>query len=182
MFKKLGELKLGGVFGGYEIINQSADKMPQDLASATGIINEGLLGATYMPIWIVGKQVVKGLNYLIIAKEIRSTKDQDTKIVAMIINLPPGSIGGKGATVVEIIEEAKLTDEIKVAFETAVKTLTGVAYKPIAFMGEQVVKGINYYYVAEAKVLYPGSQPYGVILCVNVFNGVTSIVSIEHIS
>lgn len=178
---KLGGIELGGAFGGYEVINEPANKMPQDLASAIGIINEGTLGATYDPIWTVGKQVVKGLNYLVIAKEIRSTKDKDVMIVGLVINIPPGSIGGKDAKVVEIIEEAKLEDEVKIAFETATKQLLGVSYKAIAFAGKQITRGISYYYVAEAKVLYPNTQPYAVFMCVNVFNGVTSVVSIEHI-
>ena len=178
---KLGGIELGGVLGGYEVINERATKMPQELASGFSYINEGILGATYDPIWIVGKQVVKGTNYLIISKEISSTKEKDTMIVGLIINIPPGSVDGKDAKIVEIIEEAKLKDELKVVFDTATKTLIGVGYKPIAFAGQQVVKGINYYFIAEAKTLYPGSQPYAVFICINVFNGITSIVSIEHI-
>ena len=54
MAKNFGGIELGGTFGGYEILNIPANKLPQDVASAMSAVNSNpLLGATYNPIWYV---------------------------------------------------------------------------------------------------------------------------------
>lgn len=179
MSKAFGGIELGGAFGGYEIVNEPADKLPQDLATAIGNVNSGLLGATYQPIWYVGHQLVNGTNHFLICKEIRSTKDKNTSIVGLVVNIPPGTIDGEGASVVEIIEEAKLSPEIQAAFETAEKQLVGVSYKPIAYVGSQVVRGVNHFIICQAKGIYPGAEPYPVVMVINIFDGNVSIVNIS---
>ena len=52
MAKKFRSIELGNLFGGYEIVNRTVDKLAQDLASAIGNINSEILGATYDPIWL----------------------------------------------------------------------------------------------------------------------------------
>ena len=181
MSEKVGQFELSELLGGYEIVNQPIDsKLPQDLASAIGNINSGLLGATYQPIWYVGKQVVNGVNYLFIAEQIRATKDKDTSIVGLVINIPPGegAIKGEGAKVVRIIEEDKLAPEVQASFETVAKSLVGTSYKAIAYLGSQVVKGVNHAVICQAKTIYPGAVPYAVVMIFNVFQGRTSLVSI----
>lgn len=180
---KLGGIEFDKLLGGYEIVNIPATKIPQDAASAVfGAINSGLLGATYVPIWYIGYQTVNGKNHLFLAKEIRSTKNRDTYIVGLVINTPPSKDhSGEGSKIVEIIEEAKLSDELKFIFDSAMKGLVGVSYKPLFYIGKQVVKGMNHYFLAEAKNIYPGSEPFLVEICINVFENQTSIVSIEKI-
>ena len=180
MGKKFGEIEIGGIFGGYEIINKAGNNLPQDVASAVGIVNSGILGATYQPIFYVGKQLANGENHFLICEEIRSTKSRGKMIVGLIINIPPGegSIRGEGAKVVNIIEEADLSPEIQAAFDTAEKQLVGVSYKPIAYVGSQVVRGANHYFICEAKGIYPGAEPYAALVAVNVFEGNASIVGI----
>ena len=179
MAKKFGSIELGELLGGYEIVNKPADKLPQDLASAVGNINAGILGATYMPIWYVGHQLVNGTNHFLICKEIRSTKDKNTSIVGLVINIPAGKVGGEGATIVEIIEEAKLSAEVQVAFLAAEKQLIGVGYKPLAYIGSQIVKGVNHYLICQAKGIYPNAMPYAVVMCINVFENQVSVVGIS---
>lgn len=178
---KLNGIEFGGRFGGHKIINQPADKMPQDLASAIGVINSLNYGATYEPIWYVSNQLVNGMNHVLICKELRSTKDFDTMIVGLIVNIPPGSVDGKGAKIVEIIEEAKLDEEVRIAFNDARKQLLGNEYKAILHMGNQVVRGMNYYIVCQAKGNYSNAQPYAVMLVVNSFSGVNTVVAVERI-
>lgn len=178
---KFGEIELGGTLGGYEIINQLADKLPQDLASAIGVVNsEPLLGATYNPLWLWGKQIVNGVNYLFIAEDIRSTKNKDKSIVGLIINIPAGegAIKGEGAKIVRIIENEKLAEEVEIAFNEVVKELKGVSFKPVMYIGKQIVRGENHYVLCEAKTIYPNAQPYAVIICINIFDGKSSVVSI----
>lgn len=180
MGKNFGEIELGQVFGGYEIVNAAADKLPQEVASAVSVINGGTLGATYQPIVYVGKQTVNGVNHLLICEEIRTTKGKGKMIVGLVINVPPGegSIRGEGAKAVNIIEEADLSPEVQAAFDTAEKQLVGVGYKPIAYVGSQVVRGVNHYFICEARGIYPGAEPYAALVAVNVFEGNASIVGI----
>ncbi len=175
---------MGKTFGGYEIINQPANKLPQDLASAIGIVNSNpLFGATYNPIWLWGKQLVNGVNYLFIAEDIRTTKNKDKSIVAIIINIPPGegAMKGEGAKIVRVIESEKLSEDVELAFNEIVKELKGVAYKPVIYLGKQIVKGENHYILCESKIIYPDAQPRAVILCINIFDGKHSVVSITPV-
>ena len=178
MTKNFGGIELGGIFGGYEIVNAPADKLPQDLTSAIGNINSEILGATYQPIWYVGHQLVNGTNHFLICKEIRSTKEKNTCIVGLVLNIPAGKIGGEDATIVEIIEEAKLAPEIQTAFDTAEKQLIGVSYKPIAYIGSQVVRGTNHFIICQAKGLYPNARPQAVIMGINIFENNISVIGI----
>lgn len=181
---KLGDIELGKTFGGYEIINRPANKLPQDLASAIGIVNSNpLLGATFNPFWLWGKQLVNGVNYLFIAEDIRSTKNKDKSIVALIINIPPGegAIKGEGAKIVRVIESEKLDEDVELAFNEVVKELRGVSYKPVAYFGKQIVRGENHYILCEAKVIYPDAQPRAVILGINIFEGKPSVVNITPV-
>lgn len=178
---KFGEIELGKTFGGYEIINKPANRLPQDLASAIGIVNSTpLLGATYNPLWLWGKQPVNGVNYFFIAEDIRATKNKDKSIVGLIINIPPGegAVRGEGAKIVRIIEDEKLSEEVELAFKEVVQELRGMSYKPVAYMGKQVVRGENHYILCEAKVIYPGAQPRAVVVGINIFENKPSIACI----
>jgi len=178
---KFGEIELGKTFGGYEIINKPANRLPQDLASAIGIVNSTpLLGATYNPLWLWGKQPVNGVNYFFIAEDIRATKNKDKSIVGLIINIPPGegAVRGEGAKIVRIIENEKLSEEVELAFKEVVQELRGMSYKPVAYMGKQVVRGENHYILCEAKVIYPGAQPRAVVVGINIFENKPSIACI----
>jgi len=181
---KLGGIKFADVFGGYELVNIPASRIPQDAATAVfGAINSGILGATYTPLWYVGSQLVKGKNHFFIAQEVRATAKKDTCIVGLVINVPPSekAAQGAGAKVVRIIEEADLPEDLQCVFSTAMQGLVGVGYKPLFYVGSQIVKGVNYYFICQAKGIYPGAEPYAVVVCINVFENTKSIVSIERI-
>ena len=185
MTKKFGGIELGEAFGGYEIVNQPADKLPQEVASAVGVANSNpLLGATYNPLWYVGKQVVNGVNHLFIAEDIRTTKNKDKSIVGLVINVPPGehAMQGEGAKVERIIESAELSPEIQTAFTAVEKPLCGISLKPVVYIGKQIVRGENHYMVCEAKAIYPNAQPHAVIFVFNIFEGKPSMVGIMPIS
>lgn len=180
---KFGGIELGGEFGGYEIVNAPANSLPQDVASAVVIVNSGILGATYLPIWYVGKQVVNGINHFLICEQVRATKNKDRGIVGLVINIPPGegAMKGEGASVVKIIEEEKLPADVQAAFETAAKSLVGVSYKAIAYIGRQVVRGVNHYIMCEGRAIYPGAEPFAAVMAVNVFGGNVSVVGVAPI-
>ena len=183
MNKTFGSIELGGTLGGYDLMDIPADKLPQDAAAAMGAANADILGATFSPIWYVGKQLVNGVNYLFIAEQIRITKAANKYIVGLVINVPPGegAIKGEGAKIVRIIESEELSPEVQAAFTGVEKGLIGVSYKPVFYLGKQVVKGENHFIVCEAKNIYPGAEPYAAVMCINIFEGVVSLVGITPI-
>ena len=174
---KFGEIKLGGRFGGYNIINESADKLPQDLASAVVSVCED---KEYMlvPIWYWGTQLVNGLNHMLVCEKVQNGKYQ---IVVAIINIPPNSVGGKGAKLVALLDKADLYGALKTAFDNEMKNLCGVAYHPVAYMGEKMVKGVNHYILCEANLQYPGSRPYAVVVEMNIFGSDANVTGIERL-
>lgn len=80
--------------------------------------------------------------------------------------------------IVRVIESEKLSEEVELAFTEVVKELRGVSYKPVIYIGKQIVRGENHYILCESKVIYPGAQPYAAIGCINIFEGKSSVVSI----
>lgn len=181
--EKFGGVELGGEFGGYTIVDTSAAKLPQDAATAIGAANNGVLGATYNPIWYIGHQLVNGTNHLFVAEAVRSTKDRDTSIVGLVVNVPAGEgyLSGKGAKA-RVIESDTLDPEVKDAFTSVTKELLGVDYKPVLYVGRQIVHGTNHYIVCEARGVYPGAKPYAAVMCINICDGNASLVSITPIN
>ena len=180
---RLGGLNLNeGGLGGWDLVNVPADKLPQRLATAIVAVNMNLFGASYLPIRLVGTQVVNGMNYMVLCKQTLVTEHKTTNIVLAIINVPAGDITGKNATLVDVIKEAELPAEVKDAFDAAVGQLLGVNYTPLLYFGSQVVKGINYYILCEATGVYPNAVPEAVVMGVNAFEGTYSVVSIEPVS
>lgn len=51
-----------------------------------------------------------------------------------------------------------IPDEAKEAFDAAMEGLDGVGYEPIAYLGSQVVAGVNYGFLCRAKVVSPDAQ------------------------
>lgn len=174
---KFGEIKLGGRFGGYNIINEPADRLPQDLASAiVGVCMDKKY--SLHPIHYYATQVVNGVNHMLVCEKAENGR---YSIVVAIINIPPNSIGGQGATIVDLLEKADLYGALKTAFDGPLKNLCGVGYHPVAYMGEKVVKGVNHYILCEANLQYPGSRPYGVVAEINVFGSDANVTGIERL-
>lgn len=165
-------------FGGYELVNKPATSLPQDVATAVAGLGEKIIGAIYIPLWYVGKQLVNGMNHMLICRQIRATKDQDQYIVSVVLNIPNGS-HGEEFNIVEITEEAKLDQDMQYAFDMAVRSMVGAIYKPLAYIGKQVVKGVNYYFICSTKRVYPNATPYATVVGVNYFDGAYMVVSVE---
>lgn len=172
-----------GKFGGLDIVNRPATSLPQELATAISQINDGIVGATYEPIWYVGKQLVNGVNYTFICKQVRATREIHTRIITLTLNIPPVTTTDpeRKAKIVSISSEVNLPDEVAPLFDVITKNLVGVNYRPIAYVGSQVVKGTNYHIICQARAIYPNSEPYAVKMVINEFQGAASLVEIERI-
>jgi hypothetical protein len=179
---KLGGIQLAeGGLGGWDLCSVPANTLPEQVATAVVAINMNLFGASYYPIRLVGTQVVNGTNYLLIAKEVQATQTKNTNIVMLTINIPADDITGEKATIVNVSQSATLPAEVQDAFDESIGLLHGVNYTPLLYVGYQVVKGLNYYIVCEAVGVYPGAVPKPVMVCINSFEGKSTVVSIEPI-
>lgn len=59
----------------------------------------------------------------------------------------------------EAEEDTAMTDDLKDLFARALEGLTGVAYEPIAYLGHQVVAGLNHCFLCKSTVIYPDAKP-----------------------
>ena len=66
-----------------------------------------------------------------------------------------GAIAGGWA----VEEDTAMTDDMKSLFEKALEGLTGVNYEPIAYLGHQLVAGLNHCFLCKATVVYPDAKP-----------------------
>ena len=184
----LGGINFGGKLGGWTIVNHSTEHLPQALASAVSALETGELsgfGVRYKAIWYLASQLVNGSNHMLVCKQTRSDKDATQKIVVVVLNIPAtGAITGEGATIREVIEDADLVEGVKSDakllenFNKAKVKLTGVGYTPVMFVGDQLVKGTNYFIVTEALLSRPGSEPYAVMVKLNVFGDEADFVGV----
>ena len=171
---KFGDIKIGGKFGGFNMTDKPTAEIPSQVVSAINF-NCNVNGFVYTPIWYFGDQVVNGTNYLIVCKREKDTLKQ---LVLITINLPPNS-NGKNATIISCVEKADLYGNLAELFNTALKELAGVSYIPLAFIGEKLVKGKNYYLLCQAKI--SDSEPYAVIVEINEFMEKATLIGIERL-
>ena len=185
---KFGGITLGGKLGGWNIINQPATSLPQDLASAEPV----LFGSTFKPIWLVASQIINGINYLMVAEAVRSTLKTVKRIVGIIVNIPAGSVNGEGAKVIEVIEDDELIegtnpeDKVKEYFDSIIEPadekLAGVGITPVLYMGSKITKGINHVVVAQRRMISSDADPEALIIEFNVFNGKATLYTMEKIA
>ena len=59
--------------------------------------------------------------------------------------------------------------------------LLGASYKPIAYVGTQVVKGVNHIFIAEQTLIVATPERHIVLLSINEYDGNYSLVGIERV-
>ena len=59
--------------------------------------------------------------------------------------------------------------------------LVGASYKPIAYVGQQIVKGVNHVFIAEQTLLSTAGAKHMVLVTINEFDGEFGIVNIDRI-
>ena len=168
-----GEITNSKLLSGWTLKLESAEKMPQDLATAFGKLFGTKLGASYMPVFYVGDQLVNGTNHKLIVERNRIVSGGKTikDFAVATINVAPLDVRAAKATLVseEDATDFVLRDDIEKGVKRALKDFTGAEHKPILELGEQVVKGINYHFICESKAVYPNAEPYLTHLVINNF-------------
>lgn len=160
--------------------------MPEAIATAVGKLAEQLVGAEYTPIAYLGSQVVNGINHAVLAEQLLITGRDTKNIVVLIFNekdkageLPEVTLvgiervleGGSGMGGLEIAATTEIPAEAQEAFDSVMKGFVGSEVKPFAYLGQQVVKGINYVFAAEVTPVYPDAETSIAIVTVNAMVG-----------
>ena len=85
---------------------------------------------------------------------------------------------------IEVVEQQGLTkmpQGAASAWSAFDGSMTGAGYKPIAYVGEQIVKGTNYVFLAEQTLILAQPERHIVAVTINEFNGNYNVVNIERI-
>ncbi len=145
---------------------------------------EGLVGVDYVPVALLGTQVVAGTNYCFLAQgtavypdaapkfmivylyedlsgAVSLMKIEDLPIVAgddgkLSVPADPGTLMG-GWTYADSFE---VTDEMKANLQKALSGMVGATYEPIANLGTQVVAGLNRCLLCKVTPIAPDAVPH----------------------
>lgn len=77
--------------GSWELVDMKACNLPEDVATGFSDVTQGLVGAKYTPVLYVGKQIVQGVNHMIICEQTLATGGAPKHLVRMVLN---SAIGG----------------------------------------------------------------------------------------
>lgn len=67
------------------------------------------------------------------------------------------------------------------AWSGAVEGLLGCSYKPLLYLGEQVVRGTNYFFIAEQTLVLAQPIRRVVKICICEFDGKYELINVEEI-
>lgn len=143
-----------------------------DVKEACDKAFEGLTGALYTPVALLGTQVVSGINYKVLCAKmpvvpnpvgtyaiVTIYKDLNGNAEVTDIEdtfcpsfLSPESLDGGW----QLTDSPVMTDELNGYFNSAVKSLEGAKYEPIAVVAKQVLSGVQYCFITEQTLVVPG--------------------------
>ena len=161
--------------------------MPEKVATAFSKLNE-MVGAEYTPIAYLGSQVVNGTNHAVLAEQLLITGKDTRNIVLVIFNEKGmdvtlvdiervvesgGELGG-----IKVYEDTTITAEAKKALDKAFEGYVGMKIEPFALLGEQVTKGMNYIFAAEATPVVVDPEKTVMLITVNALTNSVAFVDI----
>lgn len=142
-------------------VKVAVDAMPQKVATAIGELADQLIGAEYKPIAYLGSQVVNGTNHAVLAEQTILTGKDTKNVVVLIFNEKPNEMKATLVNIERVVEQGgemggiqvdvqtDIPAEAKEAFTKAFEGFVGSKVDPFAYLGSQVVKGVNYIFAAE---------------------------------
>lgn len=162
--------------------NVIVNGMPESIATAIGKLAETLIGAEYTPIAYLGSQVVNGTNHAVLAEQTILSGKDTKNIVVLVFNekqvqgeLPEVTLvsiervleGGAPMGGLQINASTEIPEDAQKALDSVLTNFVGSNIKPFAYLGQQVVKGINYVFAAEVTPVYPDAETSIEIVTVN---------------
>ena len=157
-----------GLVGGWDVSGAEPEAaLPEDVQAAFDTASAKLLGVDYVPVAYLGSQVVAGNNYAVLCKKTPVTANPETTLAVLIIykdlegdasvlyvndfdvtaapqsEAPSEQLAG-GWTLPEEYQVIDLPEAAQAAFDKANEGFLGNRLEPIAFLGGQVVSGMNY--------------------------------------
>ena len=84
---------------------------------------------------------------------------------------------------IKVVEQQAMTKMPQPAATawSAVEGLVGANYKPIAYVGNQQVHGVNYVFIAEQTLVTANPERHIVTVTVNALDGKYTVVGIERV-
>jgi hypothetical protein len=154
--------------------------MPQKVASAIGKINETLMGAEYEPIAYIGSQVVNGINHAVLAKQTIITGKDTENIVLLIFNEKPNDMEATLVGIERVVEgggefggvhigdpTTDIPEDAKTAWDEVFTNFVGSEIEPFAYLGSQVVNGVNFIFAVTISPVVPNANKNVAIITVN---------------
>ncbi len=158
------------IVGGWSVNQEeTAIENYPEVLEALEKATEGLTGYTYEPYALLATQVVSGMNYCILCRGHAVVPEPSQEIMLLYLYKDlngnaeiigkknifrgqemPGSI--KGNTGSLSLDD---NEEVKAAFDGALMNLTGASYEPVAYLGDQIVKGTNYVILCRIRAVAP---------------------------
>ena len=166
------------MLGNWEV-NINTNGMPQKVATAFAKINETLVGAEYEPIAYIGHQVVNGTNHAVLAKQTVLTGKDTENIVLIVFNEKPGDMEAALVGIERVVESGgelggivvdpttDIPDVAQVAWDEAFDGFVGSNVEPFAYLGSQVVNGVNLIFAAEVTPVTPNAKKKAALVIIN---------------
>ena len=114
--------------------------------------------------WCVMKKIVAGSDGKLLPKALATRAEAATmfmrlnpEVAAQETPIIPVVGGWSKYSEAQELDMTKIPEGAKEAFELATKGLLGASYKPIAYLGSQVVAGANYKFLCEVAAVTPDS-------------------------
>lgn len=156
--------------GAYEIAdNFVIGSLPENVATGFAAATDKLIGVGYSPVVYLGKQIVNGTNYAVLAETTVVGADKKNPVI-VVINQKPGTIGSSAddfslVSVDNLVDNfglggyeidgllAGMPQPVATGFDKVTQSLLGCEYTPIVYIGKQIVNGTNYMVLAKSKVV-----------------------------
>lgn len=141
-----------------------------------------LLGVDYVPLAYLGSQVVAGTNHVFLVKGTAVTPETPVSYAfAYFYEDLQGTVKSLGITDLPIVpqgdgtvapvegnlsgawyyaEDPAVTDERQSFLNKALEGMTGANYVPVAYLGEQVVAGLNRCILCQVTPVVPDARPH----------------------
>ncbi|MBQ6583454.1 MAG: hypothetical protein IJH77_06505 [Mogibacterium sp.] len=183
----------GDITEGWELPAEAREAiLPEEARNAFEKAFDGFTGSDVVPVAYLGQQVVAGTNYMILCRFTTVTQEPvssyqivviyaDLEGNAEILNMSDFEIAsftdGEGAGGQEMLSggwyvpedytTAGLPDEVQSAYDAAMETFTGtVLLTPAAYLGSQLVSGMNYAILCECELGVPDAAKSFAVLTV----------------